>query len=326
MLPSSALKERAHQLGFELVGVADPKGLVGVEHYKKWIEKGYHGPMEYLANHLHLRQDVDSLLPGVRSVICVGLNYNQPVSNLPDQPRIARYALGRDYHKVIRTKLKSLGRLLESHHPGLGWRACVDSAPIFEREYSHLAGLGWFGKNTCLINSQRGSWFLLGTLLTTLAFEPDKPALGGCGTCRLCIDACPTQCIVLEEGKWQVDGRKCISTLTIEQKGDWDPSIAPLIGDWTFGCDICQEVCPFNQVRPTQPSRATTSQEPDLLSQRQWPDLVQLTQISHEDWDRLTQGSAVRRVGHEGIKRNAAQNLHNRQNLSEDKLGKPETT
>lgn len=269
--------------------------------------------MDYLPRSIELRATLESILPGARSVIGVALNYNQPNPRVPGQPLIARYALGRDYHKVLRARLAQLGRRLDELTPDARHRPCVDSAPVLEREWANRSGLGWFGKNTMLINSRRGSWFFLGLLLTTLELEPDEPAVGGCGTCRACIDACPTGAIVFEADRWQVDARRCISYLTIEHRGEIDSSLQPLIGDWTFGCDVCQEVCPFNQPRETQPERATVSDTPDFLNRREWPSLRTLAEIDYETWDTLTQGSPVRRAGHEGIKRNARINLENQE-------------
>lgn len=267
--------------------------------------------MAYLADHVPLKQDPRNLLPSAQSIIVVALNYNQPNPYRAGYPRIARYALGRDYHKVLRAKLKRLQNWLRSQYPESEHRACVDSAPIMERDFAQLAGLGWFGKNTMLINSQRGSWFFLGVLLTSVEFEPDTPAIGGCGTCRACIDACPTGAIVHQDGRWQVDANRCISYLTIEHKGEIEPELAEGMGEWTFGCDVCQEVCPFNHPRESQPLRAGPTQNPDFLAKRNWPSLKELVVLNEEDWDRLTQGSPVRRACREGIKRNARINLQN---------------
>ena len=241
----------------------------------------------------------------------VGLVYNQPRTDNPGEPKIARYALGRDYHRVLRSKLRKLERDLASKMPGARFRACVDSVPVMERELAQRAGLGWFGKNTCLIDSRTGSWFLIGALLTDIALEPDEPATGGCGTCRACIDACPTGAIVRLGENWQVDARQCISYLTIEKRAPFTPRESKMVADWTFGCDVCQDVCPFNQARASQPDRAPLTTEPDFLKTRVWPSLAELAEISYEDWDRLTAGSPVRRAGWEGIRRNARANLAN---------------
>jgi epoxyqueuosine reductase len=267
--------------------------------------------MRYLEEHLPLKAHPEQLLTGVRSVVAVTLNYAQPNPPVPGQPRIAKYAQGRDYHKVLRGKLKRLGQWIELVEPGAVCRPCVDSAPVFERDYARLAGLGWFGKNTMLIDSKRGSWFFIGLLLTTAEFPADAPAEGGCGTCRRCIDACPTGAIVFRDGRWQIDARRCISYLTIEHRGEIAPELAAGMGDWTFGCDVCQDVCPFNQPRANQPLRAATTTEPDFLARREWPSLVELAQIAEPQWDEVTRGSPVRRTGVEGLRRNARINLEN---------------
>ncbi|HWA84448.1 MAG TPA: tRNA epoxyqueuosine(34) reductase QueG [Fimbriimonadaceae bacterium] len=305
MVDSEGLKKYSVSLGFDTVGVCSAAPPPHLDSYERWIGKGYHGAMEYLARHLPAKADPRKLLPDARSIVAVTLNYNQPNPKRNGYPRIARYALGRDYHKVIRTKLARLGKWIEGAYPGAQCRACVDSAPIMERDYAQMAGLGWFGKNTMLIDSKRGSWFFIGLLLTTVEFETDPPALGGCGSCRACVDACPSEAIVFEEGRWQVDARRCISYLTIEQKGAIELDIA----GWTFGCDICQEVCPFNEPRENQPLRARTTVEPDFLRATEWPSLERLRVIGDEEWDILTRGSALRRAGRDGLRRNAARCL-----------------
>lgn len=304
------VKSSARALGFELVGVCDasPPQSLGV--LQNWVADGMHGSMEYMANSLPLRADLNSVLPGVRSVVAVGLNYNQ--APIEGDVRVARYALGRDYHKVIRGKLKKLGAEMAQLVPGESWRACVDSAPVMEREYANRAGLGWFGKNTCLINSHRGSWFLIGVLLTTAEIAFDSAAIGGCGSCTKCIDACPTGAIVDRDGIWQVDARRCISYLTIEKRGEFSDEEAEMVGDWTFGCDVCQEVCPFNQVRDSQPLRGAVTTEEGFLDRRDFGSLENLLLLGEREWDEMTRGSAVRRAGFDGLRRNARANLGNR--------------
>jgi epoxyqueuosine reductase len=300
-----ALKLRALDLGFDTVGVCDAKPAPHHDFYKRWLARGHHGTMDYLESHLPLKEHPENLLPGVRSVIAVTLNYNQPNPPQPGRPRIARYALGRDYHKVLRGKLKALSRWIEEAHPGAQCRPCVDSAPIFERDYANLAGLGWFGKNTMLIDSHRGSWFFIGVLLTTVPFEADAPAVGGCGTCTRCIEACPTGAIVFEDGRWQIDARRCVSYLTIEHRGE----IHTDTHGWTFGCDVCQEVCPFNQPRESQPLRAAMTREPDFQPRHSWPSLAEVAELDEGKWEELTQGSAIRRTRLDGMRRNARVNV-----------------
>ncbi len=293
------VKRLALELGFETIGVTPAIPIPeAIKAYKEWLGIGYHAEMHYLADHELLKLDPKTLLPSAKSAIVMSLNYYQE----PQTPlKIARYALGRDYHKVLRNKLKTLSKQLTAQYPDAEFRACVDSAPILERSYAHLAGLGWFGKNTMLIDSKRGSWFFIGILLTSIEFEPDQPSEGGCGTCRKCIEACPTGAIVNINDRWQIDSRQCISYQTIEKKGE----LGVDTHGWVFGCDICQEVCPFNQTRESQPFRSVTTDVEDFQLQRQFPTLLELANISHADWDALTQGSAIRRTGYEGLKRNA---------------------
>jgi epoxyqueuosine reductase len=311
LLPTAELKAKAIELGFDAVGVCLPVDAPHLAEYADWLKKGRHGGMAYLQRQLPLKGSPFALLPEAKSVIALALFYNQPNPQRPGYPRIAKYALGRDYHKVMRGKLKRLAHWIKAQHLGAKCRPCVDSAPIFERDYSHLAGLGWFGKNTCLIDSKRGSWFFIGLLLTSVEYAADAPSVGSCGTCRACIDACPTGAIIQEEGRWQIDSRRCISYLTIEHRGPFSPEQETMIGHWTFGCDVCQEVCPFNAERESQPMRSPISTEADFLQGRDWPLLEQLSQISYEDWDRLTRGSAVRRAGFDGLRRNARANMDN---------------
>lgn len=297
------LKAEALRLGFNSVGVCDAIASEHFEVYERWISRGYHGTMRYLQDQLETRRDPRSLLASAKSVVGVTLDYYQ--APLASEPKIARYALGRDYHKVMRAKLRKLAAWISATYPDAECRACVDSAPILEREFASLAGLGWFGKNTMLIDSKRGSWFFVGLLLTSVEFRADEPAIGGCGTCMACVESCPTGAIAEVDGRWQVDSRSCLSYLTIEHRGSID---ADLHG-WTFGCDVCQEVCPFNAIRTSQPLRARMATEPDFLRQRAWPQLEALAEIDYDQWDALTRGSAVRRAGFEGIRRNARLNL-----------------
>lgn len=311
MLEPELLFAEAARLGFELCGIAAPVEAPHLREYEAWIAKGYHGTMEYLARHAALKAHPENLLPGVKSVIAVGLNYHQPNPREAWKPHIAAYALGRDYHKVVRTKLKRLAAWIGARYEGAQCRPCVDSAPICERDFAHLAGLGWFGKNTMLINTRRGSWFFIGVLLTTAEFRPSTPSEGGCGTCTACIDACPTGAILFEEDRWQVDARRCISYLTIEQDGPIERDLA----GWTFGCDVCQEVCPFNHPRPNAPLRALPTREPDFLAKTKWPSLEEMAGMSDEALDQLTRGSATRRAFPHRLRRNVAMGLEFQRSL-----------
>ncbi len=240
----SQIKAFATQkLGIDLIGIttAEPH-QEGRKHLDEFIEHGLHGDMSYLENS-ELRTTPQLLLENARSVIVIGINYYRQTPPTPKgRGKIARYAYGRDYHKVIKKTLRQLIAHIEEIAPDSQNRACVDSAPLFEKGYAQQAGLGFAGKNTTLINPQKGSFILLGEILTTLKLTPDTPLTGTCGTCTRCIDACPTNAL---QKPFQMDARRCISYLTIEHKGDI-PSEYDLQG-WLFGCDICQEVCPYNQ-------------------------------------------------------------------------------
>jgi epoxyqueuosine reductase len=310
------LKAQARAEGFASVGVARAGPSRTAGEFREWLARGMHGSMGYLERSAELRADVGMLLAGARSVVACSMHYS-PEPPPPEGARVARYALGRDYHRVLRGRLRRIGKWLESELPGTRSRACVDSAPVLEREWAQRAGLGWFGKNTCLIDSRRGSWFVLGVLLTTAELEPDPEAVGGCGTCRACVDACPTGAIVHAGGRWQVDSRLCISYLTIEHRGPFLAEQQRAVGGWTFGCDVCQEVCPFNAPRASQPGRAPGASVPDLAPGRRLPPPSELVRLGEQEWDELTRGSAVRRAGLEGLRRNALANLANAQSPQE---------
>jgi epoxyqueuosine reductase len=232
--------------------------------------------------------------------VVVGLNYAP--AELPDTDyRIARYALGDDYHQLIREKLETLLSAIQAVVPGVQGRVCVDSAPVLERDLAWLAGLGWYGKNTCLINTHRGSYFFLGVLLLTLELEYDAPAVGGCGTCRLCLDACPTGALT---EPYVLDARKCISYLTIELRDSIPEAYRAPMGEWLFGCDICQEVCPFNRPRAHQPLRAQPTREP-RLQPRPLPRLHEILTMDEAQFAERFRGSAIKRAKWRGLIRNA---------------------
>lgn len=303
-LPSGPLKDAALAEGFDSAGICDAGPPPHLDAYIDWVDRGLHAGMGYMKSSRSLRCDPNGLLGGVRSILAVSLNYNQEVGDAI--PRVARYALGRDYHKVLRGKLKRVAARADLLHPGLRARPCVDSAPILERAFAHQAGIGWFGKNTMLIDSKRGSWFFIGLLLLSEQFEADEPAHGGCGTCRACVDACPTGALVLEAGGpvAVMHSERCISYRTIEHRGE-------LPGEthgWLFGCDICQEVCPFNQPRASAPLRATVTAERDFRPRgaNRSPDLARISLLDRESFVKTYGGSAIMRAGLERLKRNAA--------------------
>lgn len=297
---SEWIKQYARALGFDLVGIAPLQPPPHAESFLHWLAQGYAGTMEYLERTAHLRVNPAELLPDARSAVVVGLNYTP--ANLPDTDyRIARYALGDDYHRVLRRKLETLLSAIQALAPEAQGRVCVDSAPVLERDLAWLAGLGWYGKNTCLINTHRGSYFLIGVLLLTLTLEYDTPVTGGCGTCRLCLDACPTGALT---APYTLDARKCISYLTIERRESIPEEYRAPIGEWLFGCDICQEVCPFNRPRAHQPLRAKPTQEP-RFKPRPLPRLHDILTMDEAQFAKRFYGSAVARAKWRGLVRNA---------------------
>ena len=246
---AAGVKARARALGFDLVGIADAGPSRFRQYFRDWLDEGQAGGMRYLEGRFDERTDPATYLPGAQSVVCVAINYHVPLEEVPESQRphhgrIARYALGDDYHELIKSRLHALADWMRETVPEAQTRACVDTAPVMEKELAARSGIGWLGKNCCLINPKIGSWLLLGEIVTTIALPPDAEATDHCGTCTRCIDACPTQAII---APYQLDARRCISYLTIEHRGPIAPEFHTAIGDWLYGCDICQDVCPFNR-------------------------------------------------------------------------------
>ncbi len=294
----------ARECGFELAGVAEALPAADRARYQHWVANGYAAEMTYLTDRRAAVRDTPlHLLPTARSIICVGKLYNSP---MPYSTRfreselawISRYAWGGDYHDILRRGLQQLAaRLLESGP--FEYKICVDTAPLLERSYARLAGLGWIGKNTCLINQQSGSWFFLGELLTSLELEPDSPAPDRCGSCRRCIEACPTAAIVREGEGYALDARLCISYFTIELRGAVPTEHRDKIGNHVFGCDICQEVCPWNR-------RAALTDDPAFEAAHFAPPLEKLADVDEEEFREMFRGSPVRRAKYAGFLRNVA--------------------
>ena len=286
------LKRQAKQLGFDPVGLAAvPAGerlKMRTAALERWLAAGYQADMSWMAD--PRRREVEQLLPGVRSLLAVGLNYYVATPRAADSLKVARYGWGRDYHRVIDGRLRQLGRWLEMQVPGVGWRACVDSAPLLDKAWAEQAGLGWIGKNGNLINRERGSWLLLGHLLTTLELPADAPATPLCGSCSRCLPACPTEAIT---EPFVVDSRRCLAFHTIENRDPELPeAIASKLQGWVAGCDICQEMCPWNH-QPLQ-----CSDDPDLQP-RPWLLNLQAEealQWSDAEWDMRLRASALRRL------------------------------
>jgi epoxyqueuosine reductase len=295
--------ERCAALGFAAAGVckAEPSEQAG--QLRTWLERGYAGTMQWMAEREDMRGDVRTQLDGARSVVMVTDLYARRGSE--DTPRagfgrVARYARGRDYHKVLKKRLHQLCDALVEAHPGAKFRAFVDTAPVMERELAARCGLGWQGKHTLTIHPKLGSWFLLGGIVTTLELpvpEDQPTAVDHCGTCTRCIDACPTGAIE----PYVVDGSRCISYLTIEHREAIDPELARAMGDWIFGCDICQEVCPHNSVREDG-----AEPNPAYEPRRDGFDLLEVLGWSEEDRRAAFVGSAMKRAKLEMMRRNAA--------------------
>jgi epoxyqueuosine reductase len=326
------LKQAARELGVHQVGLAAPTPTDHAVFYRWWVEQGYGGDMKYLTrpDAVERRSDLDRTLPGVRSVVVVADHYpaEDPGGSADDPSRgvIARYARGRDYHNVLTGKLRALARWLDEETGGAHQhRVYVDTGPILERDLARRAGLGWFGRNTMLIHPGRGSYFFLGVLLTTVELAPDPPfEADRCGSCRACLDACPTGSLLGrdESGVPVMDARRCISYLTIEHRGSIPDELRAAMGNRIFGCDICQEVCPWNAPKfaPALNERdyeAGWREAPDRpgvpegLPTTEAPSLVSLMRMSREEWDQWTRGSAIRRAGLEGLRRNVAVALGN---------------
>lgn len=295
-MTGEVVKRLARECGFELAGVASAEPADDFSRYREWVEKGFAGEMRYLTDRrAEVRRDPRNLLEGARSIICVGKLYNTPG---PEDGEISRYAWGEDYHRVMRDGLARLVERIENEVGPFGHKICVDTAPLLERSYARQAGLGWIGKNTCLIHEPLGSWFFLGEIVTSLEMEPDAPPPDRCGTCTRCIDACPTEAIVPQGDRWTIDSRRCISYLTIELLGPIPEEHREGMGSHIFGCDICQDVCPWN-------SRAPITAEEAFLPRPQTA-LENFPKLSAELFHLTNRDSPVARAKHAGMLRNAA--------------------
>ena len=307
---ASAIKQWGRELGFQDVGIAGTDLGDDETHLLNWLDAGRHGEMDYMARHGTRRSRPQDLHPGTLRVISVRMDYVPPgvpsgwdILNNAALGYVSRYALGRDYHKLMRNRLQKLADRIAAEVGPFGYRAFVDSAPVLERALARNAGLGWIGKHTCLIDRSAGSWFFLGELYTDLPLPLDTAASAHCGTCARCIDVCPTQAIV---APYQVDARRCISYLTIELHGAIPPEFREAIGNRIYGCDDCQLVCPWNKF-------AQASAEPDFAPRHRLDGatLVELFAWTEPEFLARTEGSAIRRIGHERWLRNIAVALGN---------------
>ena len=298
------------ELGFQQLGIAGIELSPDAAHLKDWLAKGQHGRMDYMARHGDKRARPDELVPGTLRVLSVRMDYGTgedadawATLDQGERAYVARYALGRDYHKVMRNRLQKLADRIAAHIGPFGYRAFVDSAPVLERALARNAGLGWIGKHSCLINRSAGSWFFLGEILTDLPLPVDAPASAHCGTCTRCIEVCPTGAIV---EPYRVDARRCISYLTIELKESIPEEMRTAVGNRIFGCDDCQLACPWNKF-------AVRSDELDFRARNQLDraTLAELFAWDEAEFSMRTEGSAIRRTGHAGWLRNIAVALGN---------------
>lgn len=292
-----ALEALARELGFEAFGVAAVDVPLRREYFEQWIARGEHAGMSWLARNNDRRLHPETLLPEARSLICVGLNYYQPE---PERlGRIAKYALGKDYHKVILKKLKALCLHMREHY-GSAQRPYVDTGPVLEKPIAAHAGLGWQGKSTILLNKTEGTWLFLGTIVTTLELPTDEPAKDYCGSCTRCADSCPTRAIT---GPYQLDARRCISYLTIEHKGSIPMEFRRAIGNRLFGCDECLDVCPWNKfARQTREAKFAPLPHPDVRAS---------FTLTEEQFNEQFAGTPIRRLGLSRWLRNACVVLGN---------------
>jgi epoxyqueuosine reductase len=293
------VKQKSSEFGFFLCTVARAQYMdEEASRLDQWLIGGHHGEMAYMENHYDKRLDPTRLVPGAKSVISLAYNYFNPdVQTDPSAPKISMYAYGRDYHKVVRKKLEQFLEAIREEYGAVEGRVFVDSAPVLERDWARRSGLGWVGKNTMVIHPRQGSYFFLAELIIDLELAADHPLQDYCGTCTRCIDACPTDAIS-PEGYW-MDGSKCISYLTIEYKEKLPETYRDKMADWMYGCDICQQVCPWNRF-------STLHNEPEFLPKSE---LLSMTRSEWQDltepvYDTLFQGSAVKRAKYMGLRRN----------------------
>jgi epoxyqueuosine reductase len=304
------IKAWGRALGFQQIGIADVDLSAAETHLLSWLGHGRHGEMHYMESHGTRRSRPQELIPGILRVISARLDYlpgqaadTDAVLRDPSLGFISRYALGRDYHKIMRGRLQKLAERIETRAGRFQYRAFSDSAPVLEKALAEKAGLGWIGKHTNLIDKQTGSWFFLGELYTDLPLPMDTPAENHCGTCRACLDVCPTQAIV---APYELDARRCISYLTIELRGAIPVELRPLIGNRIYGCDDCQLVCPWNRF-----AQATAEADFSPRHGLDAPELVKMFSWTEAEFLKYTEGSAIRRIGYECWLRNIAVALGN---------------
>ena len=301
-MTSSEVKGKARELGFDACGIAPAGDFAELRFFSEWIDRGYAGEMEYLRRSADLRRDVRRLLPSAKSVIVVATVYNvdRPYSTEcadPARALIARYAWGDDYHDVVGRRLDALlAWMRDTSREPFDARRYVDTGPVQERVYAQYAGIGWIGKNTCVINPELGSWLFLGEIICSLPLEPDAPSFDRCGTCTLCLEACPTAAIA---APGVIDSTRCVSYLTIELRGAIPEALRSGVGSHVYGCDVCQEVCPWN-------AAPATSDDPAWQPRPAWDmrTIAELSEQSDAELRAAMRGSAMRRAKIAGLRRN----------------------
>ena len=308
-MDATTVKSLAREVGFDLVGIVSPGPTPEAAFYPQWLAAGYHGEMGYLeGRRADLRAQAGQLLPSAKSLISVGLIYNTPEPytsevDFASKAWVSRYAWGDDYHDVIRRMLYQLVERIKSQTGPFDHKVCVDTTPLLERAYAAQAGLGWIGKNTCLINEKIGSWVFLGEILTSLDLESDDPAPFRCGTCTRCVDACPTDALVPldrpEGPSHALDATKCISYWTIELRGSIPEDDRAGLGPHIFGCDICQDVCPWNR-------RAPKTDRTEFQPRNALPTLKELANLTEDEFNQRFAGSPIERPRYRGFLRNVA--------------------
>jgi len=295
------IKNEAQRLGFSFCRISKAEFLEEeAPRLEAWLNQNMHGQMNYMANHFDMRLDPRILVPGAKSVVSLMFNYYTEKTQADDVPAISKYAYGEDYHFVVKDKLKELLAFIQEEIGEVSGRAFVDSAPVLDKAWAKKSGIGWIGKNSNLINKQQGSFFFLAELIIDLELEADGPVKDYCGTCTACIDACPTEAIIQP---YVVDGSKCISYFTIELKEAIPNEFAGKLDNWAFGCDVCQDVCPWNRFsKPHNEPRFAPREELLSLSKSDW------LEMTEDVFKEITKRSPIKRTGLEGMKRNVLQN------------------
>jgi epoxyqueuosine reductase len=295
---SQLIKDTANKLGFLSCGIAQA-GFLAEEapRLTKWLSEKKHGEMAYMENHFDMRLDPSKLVDGAKSVISLSYNYFTDQNQInADAPKISKYAFGEDYHFVIKEKLKTFLQILKENIGDFNGRVFVDSAPVMEKAWAQKSGIGWVGKNANLITQKQGSFFFLAEIILDIPLCYDAPATDHCGTCTKCIDACPTQAII---EPYVVDGSRCISYFTIELKNEFPKEMKGKFDNWMFGCDVCQDVCPWNRFsNPNQESKFNASERMLNMKASEWKELTE------ETFQLIFKNSAVKRTKYEGLKRN----------------------